>query len=193
MIDLATPLKKEDLMELKAGDTVTLSGTIFTARDRAHRYFLENDFKKIKGGVIYHCGPIMMNREAISAGPTTSARMDPYTPRLIERYGIRAVIGKGGMSKEVIEAMRGKAVYLSAIGGAGVLYADAMRFADVSMEKEFGMPEAIWEFDVEKIPLVVGIDAHGRSLYEEISLESGKGYASLLGLDGRSKEKKDQD
>ena len=172
MIILNTPLKEKDVLKLNAGDNVLLNGTIFTARDKAHLFLLEEDFPAVKGGVIYHAGPIIKGKEVISAGPTTSARLNPYTPKLIEKYGIKAIVGKGGMDQTVIDALKGRAVYLSAIGGAGVLYAKAMKFKNVYKE-EFGMPEAIWEFEVKNFPAIVAIDSKGNSLYEK-TLEKSK-------------------
>jgi len=179
MIILSTPLKQEDILKLNAGDNVLLNGTIFTARDKAHLFLLEEDFPAVKNGIIYHAGPIIKNREVISAGPTTSARLNPYTPKLIEKYGIKAIIGKGGMNQSVVEALRGKAVYFSAIGGAGVLYAEAMKLKNVYKE-EFGMPEAIWEFEVKDFPVIVAIDSKGRSLYNETLRKSGEAYSKLV-------------
>jgi fumarate hydratase subunit beta len=179
MIILKTPLKEDDILKLNAGDYVLLNGTIFTARDKAHLYLLEEDFSAIKNGIIYHAGPIIKDREVISAGPTTSARLNPYTPKLIEKYGIKAIVGKGGMNQSVIDALRGRAVYLSAIGGAGVLYAKAMKYINVYKE-EFGMPEAIWEFEVKDFPAIVAIDSKGNSLYEKTLEKSKKVFSGLI-------------
>lgn len=180
MIKLKTPLAHEEIMKLKAGDNVLLSGTIFTGRDRAHLFFLENDFRKIKDSVIYHCGPIVKGKEVIAAGPTTSSRMNAYTPEMIEKYGIKAIIGKGGMDDMVREALRGKAVYLSAIGGAAVLYADRMKVNGVDKLDEFGMPEAIWEFKVKDFPVTVTMDAHDGSIYDEVKSESEQAAIRVL-------------
>ncbi|MFA6393319.1 MAG: FumA C-terminus/TtdB family hydratase beta subunit [Patescibacteria group bacterium] len=176
---LNTPLKESDILNLNAGDNVLLNGTIFTARDKAHLFLLEEDFPAVKNGIIYHAGPIIKGREVISAGPTTSARLNPYTPKLIKKYGIKAIIGKGGMNQSVVDALRGRAVYFSAIGGAGVLYAEAMKLKNVYKE-EFGMPEAIWEFEVENFPVIVAIDAKGKSLYNETLKKSGEVFAKLV-------------
>ena len=156
-----------NLLDLKAGDKVLLNGTVFTARDKAHRFLAENNFDKIKNSVIYHCGPIVKDNGAIAAGPTTSSRLNFYTPKIIEKYGIKAIIGKGGMDGSVINAMRGKCIYFSAIGGLGVLYADSIRVKGV-YKPEFGMTEAIWEFEVKDFPLVVAIDSRGKNIYEDI-------------------------
>jgi len=180
MISLTTPLKEEDILKLNAGDEVLLNGTIFTARDKAHLFLLGEDFPLVKNGVIYHAGPIIKDNQVISAGPTTSARLNPYTPKLIEKYGIKAIIGKGGMNEGVVNALKGRAVYFSAIGGAGVLYAEAMKFKNV-YKPEFGMPEAIWEFEVKDFPVIVAIDSKGKSLYEDTLEKSKEVYKKLIG------------
>jgi len=179
MIALTTPLKTKDILSLNAGDNVMLSGTIFTARDKAHLFLLAEDFPAVQNGIIYHAGPIIKNREVISAGPTTSARLNPYTPKLIEKYGIKAIIGKGGMNQSVVDALRGKAVYFSAVGGLGVIYAKAMKFKNVYKE-EFGMPEAIWEFEVKDFPVIVAIDSKGKRLYDETLEKSKKEFLRLV-------------
>ena len=170
--------------EQKLGEFVEFSGKIITARDRAHSFFLEatdSELAKLginlNGAIIYHCGPIMRKADsswkAVSAGPTTSARMGRFIPELIERFGIKAVIGKGGMNKEVAEAMKGKCIYLHAVGGTGALLAQRIKKVDsVSMLDEFGMAEAVWQFEVKNFPVVVTIDAHGNSLHEKILQES---------------------
>ncbi len=180
MIRLKTPLSVEEILKLNVGSNVLLSGTIFTARDKAHVFLLENDFDKVKDSVIYHCGPIIKGNKAIAAGPTTSSRMNPYTPKLIEKYEVKAIIGKGGMDNSVLEALKGKAVYFSAIGGAAVTYANAISVKGVDKE-EFGMPEAIWEFEVKDFPLVVAMGAKGNSLYDEVYQKSEKVFRRLIG------------
>ncbi len=167
-----------DFTKLKAGDKISLSGTIFTARDKAHLFLLENDFDKIRNSIIYHCGPIIKDNKVIAAGPTTSSRLNPYTPELIKKYNIRAVIGKGGMNKDVLSAMKGRAVYFAAVGGAGLVYAKNMNVKDV-YKQEFGMPEAIWEFEVKDFPVIVAMDAHGNSIYENVLLKSRDVLESL--------------
>jgi len=180
MISLKTPLSHEDILKLKVSDKVLLNGTIFTSRDKAHRFLLQEDFEKVRGSIIYHSGPIVKNNEAVSAGPTTSARMNPYTPEVIEKYGIKAIIGKGGMDNGVLEALKGKAVYFSGIGGAGVLYAKSIKIKNVDKLEELGMPEAIWEFEVNDFPVIVTMDANGNSLYEDIKQKSKKVFLKLI-------------
>lgn len=156
-----------NFLDLKVGDRVDLTTTFFTARDKAHLYLLDNDFPKINGSIIYHCGPIIKNNEIIAAGPTSSSRFNIYTPKLIEKYGIKAFIGKGGFDYSVLEALKGKAVYFSAVGGASLVYAKKMKIINI-YNKEFGMAEAIYEVEVKNFPVVVTMDSHGNSLYEKI-------------------------
>jgi len=165
---LKTPLNDQDILKLKAGDEVLLSGVIFTARDKAHQFFLDHNFEKINNGIIYHCGPIAQGNKIIAAGPTTSARLNYCTPELIEKYLLKAIIGKGGMDANVLGALKGRAVYLSAIGGAGVQYANKIKKIKNVYKKEFGVVEAIYEFEVKDFPLIVAMDAHGNSLYDEV-------------------------
>ena len=168
-----------DFTKLNIGDKVLLEGTIFTARDRAHLFFLENDFQKIKNSIIYHCGPIVKGNEVIAAGPTSSSRFNVYTKELIDKYGIKAIIGKGGMDKNVLEALRGKAVYLSAIGGAALLYTRNMQLRNV-YKPEFGMTDAIYELEVKDFPVVVTMDSKGNNLHEEILRKSEKAYGEVI-------------
>jgi|Deesub1362A_J573_1020465.scaffolds.fasta_scaffold01011_19 fumarate hydratase subunit beta len=176
---IETPLKKEEIRKLRVGDTVYISGEIVTARDRAHMRILEMLRKREKlpvelnGTVIYHCGPIVsMEREKwkiISAGPTTSARMNDLTKEILKNVELMAIIGKGGMSSEVKDSLRGKGVYFAYPGGAGALAAKSIKEVKNVFWSDLGMPEALWVLRVENFgPLVVGIDSHGRSIYDEI-------------------------
>lgn len=171
---LTTPLSESDVSPLRSGDRVTLTGIVYTARDAAHRRLVELiDAKKelpipIEGQVIYYVGPSPAppGRVIGAAGPTTSYRMDPFAPRLLE-LGLKAMIGKGKRSKEVVDAMvRHKAVYLAAIGGAGALMAKAVTAARVVAYEDLG-PEAVRELRVERLPAVVVNDVLGNDLYEE--------------------------
>ncbi|MFH1432653.1 MAG: FumA C-terminus/TtdB family hydratase beta subunit [archaeon] len=168
-----------DFTKLKAGDRYLLSGTIFTARDKAHLYLLENHLEKITGSIIYHCGPIIKDNLVIAAGPTTSSRLNPYTPKMLEKYNLKAIIGKGGMDRTVLEALKGKAVYFAAVGGAALVYAKKMTLISVH-KPEFGMPEAIWELVVKDLPLIVAMDSEGNSLYDTIKERSEKNLLSIL-------------
>jgi len=173
-------LREADIRTLKAGDKVELSGTIFTARDKAHLYLLGCDEMKDKlsGGVVYHCGPIIQKGDPgiriISAGPTTSERMSLYAPQLLKKYRIRAMIGKGGMDSDTLDAMeRYGCVYLAAVGGAGALIAASVRKVVNVYKEEFGMPEAIYALEVRDMPLIVAMDAKGNSIYENVLRISG--------------------
>jgi fumarate hydratase subunit beta len=173
-VDLKTPLTSRDVEALKAGDRVTISGKIYTARDAAHRRLMdlieagkELPFP-VSGQVIYYVGPSPAppGRVIGAAGPTTSYRMDPYTPKLIE-MGLKAMIGKGKRSDAVKEAMiKHKAVYLAAIGGAGALMARAIKSARVLAYEDLG-PEALREMEVERLPAIVVNDTVGNDLYIE--------------------------
>lgn len=178
--ELKTPLSKEEVLKLKAGDVVYVSGEIFTARDRAHQRALEYMEKGLElpvrfdGSVVYHCGPIIVRKNdewrVVSAGPTTSTRMNAVTPKILERVDVMAIIGKGGMNESVVGALKGKGVYLAYTGGAGALAARAVKRVKGVFWEDLGMPEAIWVFEVEKFgPCFVAIDAHGNSLYAEVS------------------------
>lgn len=177
-IKLKTPLSKEDVIKLKAGDIVYLSGTIYTARDRAHQRILdEGSPVDLKGSVIFHAGPIItsksqdddINYEMVAVGPTTSTRMNPYQPGVL-KLGVKAVIGKGGMDEGTTNALKeNSAVYLAAVGGCAALYVKSILNVKSVNWIDLGVPEAIWELEVENFgPLVVAMDSHGNNLYEEV-------------------------
>lgn len=171
--ELTTPLKAEDLEALKAGDLVHLNGVLYTGRDAAHKRMVEALDRgealpvDIEGQVIYFVGPTPAKpgQPIGSAGPTTSYRMDSYSPRLME-LGLRGMIGKGNRSQEVRDAMvRHKCVYFASVGGAGALVAKRIKKADVVAYEDLG-PEAIRRLEVEQFPVVVVNDVHGNDLYE---------------------------
>jgi fumarate hydratase, class I len=174
-IPLRTPLTEEGVRNLKAGDIVLLSGTVFTGRDAVHQYLHKGgDLDVIRGGVIYHCGPVVLEENGgyrvMAAGPTTSIREEPYQADVIKRFGIRAVIGKGGMGPKTLQACRENGcVYLHAIGGAAQIYARCVEKVPNVYLKQFGSPEAVWEMQVKDFPAVVTMDAHGRSLHQEVA------------------------
>ncbi|MBU0627773.1 MAG: FumA C-terminus/TtdB family hydratase beta subunit [Nanoarchaeota archaeon] len=185
---LTIPLKDEDIEKLKINDKVYLTGNIVTARDKAHLYLLKEDPNLgLKGGTIYHCGPVVKKQdgkyEIIAAGPTTSIRMDLYESDIIEKYGVKAVIGKGGMGKRTLDALQKyKAVYLSALGGAAVLLAQSIvKVKDVLKLEDFGVPEALWVLEVKDFPAIVTMDAHGGSLHENILKKSEKELKKIIG------------
>jgi len=155
------------------GERIKVSGTLFTARDRAHKFLVDNNFDEIQGAVIYHCGPIVKDNKIIAAGPTTSSRMNMYMPKLIEKYNIKAFIGKGGIDKESVKAMKKHGcVYLSVTGGIGALTARRIKNIKNIYKKEFGMPEAIYELEVEDLPVTVTVDKEGNNLYDNIIKKS---------------------
>lgn len=171
---LRTPLSVEDIEPLRSGDPVTITGIVYSARDAAHRKLFEliesgrDPPIPIKGQVLYYVGPSPAPPGKVigSAGPTTSYRMDPYTPKLLE-LGLKGMIGKGNRSSEVKAAViQRKALYMAAIGGAGALVAKAVKKAQVVAYPELG-PEAIRELEVERLPAIVVNDLHGNDLYIE--------------------------
>ncbi|HHX51683.1 MAG TPA: Fe-S-containing hydro-lyase [Clostridia bacterium] len=173
-VQLKSPLQEEDVVSLRAGDQVFLSGIIYTARDAAHARLVEllQKGKKLpvnlSGQIIYYVGPSPAKPGAVigSAGPTTSYRMDAYTPALLEK-GLKGMIGKGSRSPEVKEAIKQyKAVYFAAVGGAAALMAKCIKKAQVVAYADLG-PEAIHELEVENLPVTVINDCWGGDLYEE--------------------------
>ncbi len=172
--NLQTPLTDEDVSQLKIGDKVYLSGTIYTGRDAAHKKLVQllKDNEElpfdIKGQVIYYVGPSPAppGKPIGSAGPTTSYRMDPYAPTLMD-VGLKGMIGKGQRSQAVVDSIvKNKAVYLAAIGGAAVVVAKAIKEAKVIAYEELG-PEAIRELKIEDMPCIVANDTFGEDVYKE--------------------------
>ncbi|WP_457752833.1 FumA C-terminus/TtdB family hydratase beta subunit [Thermococcus sp.] len=172
-MELKVPLSKKDVQKLKIGDIVHLSGIIYTARDLAHRKIVELARKgklpfDLEGAVIYHCGPIVRKNERfeiVSAGPTTSARMNRYLDEVLS-LGVKGIIGKGGMNPESFK--RHKAVYFAFTGGAGSLAAKSIKkVRDVFWLDELSIPEAVWVLEVEGFPLLVAIDTYGNSIYKK--------------------------
>ncbi|HEY3362050.1 MAG TPA: FumA C-terminus/TtdB family hydratase beta subunit [Methanosarcina sp.] len=181
---LQTPLKKEDIEKLNAGDIVYISGEILTARDEAHARILEMGEKKerlpfsLEGSVIYHCGPLMQQNESgwkvISAGPTTSGRMSKMTPSILKAHEVRAIIGKGGM-KGIADTLKSKCIYLAYTGGCAALAAELIKEVKAVHWLDFGMPEAVWVLKVEEFgPLIVGIDTKGKDIFTEVREKAQK-------------------
>jgi len=169
---ISAPLNKREIEKLKAGSQVSLSGIIYTARDQAHKRLVEaiNSGRKLpielKNATIYYCGPTAKPKGKIigSCGPTTSLRMDAFTPVLL-RAGLKAMIGKGGRSREVIAAIKKyKAAYFLAYAGCGALLAQYVKQAAVVAYEDLG-PEAIYRLEVKDFPLIVAVDSRGRSIY----------------------------
>jgi fumarate hydratase class I len=202
--DLHIPISEETIRSLHVGDQVRLYGTVITARDAAHKYIKDTFFKGgavseadqqvhdelarlWQGGVMYHCGPVVSKDEAggwhfVSAGPTTSIREEPYEADVIRHFGLRAVIGKGGMGPKTLAACQEYgAAYLHAIGGAATLIASYVKqVLGVHKKEELGMPEAFWVVRVEGFPTIVTMDVHGVSLHEKLLEESRERLAALL-------------
>ncbi|MCP1715044.1 fumarate hydratase subunit beta [Methanocalculus alkaliphilus] len=170
-MNIRTPLGTE-VLSLRAGDRVLLSGLIYTARDEAHLKMMEAGIPfDPEGAAIYHCGPVIQGEQIIAAGPTTSARMNHLTGFLLDS-GVRCLIGKGGMDSGVREALRGRAVYLAFTGGCAALAASHMKLQGVHYP-DLGMAEAVWIIEVTDLPLVVGIDSHGGDLFSKINDRAG--------------------
>jgi fumarate hydratase subunit beta len=179
MIALSTPVSEDAARALKVGDEVLISGKLFTGRDAVHKYLHDGGQLPagvdLRNGILYHCGPVIIKDaegkwKCVAAGPTTSIREEPYQWQVIRDLGLRGVIGKGGMGAKTLAACKEYGcVYLHAVGGAAQVLAERiLRVPQVYMMEEFGAPEAIWEFEVSEFPAVVTMDAHGRSLHEEI-------------------------
>ncbi|HEY7856486.1 MAG TPA: fumarate hydratase [Terriglobales bacterium] len=185
-VRLRAPISEEEVRRLKVGDMVLLSGTIYTGRDAVHAHLMHHDAPvDLRGAVLYHCGPVA-TRDAEggwrigAAGPTTSIREEPYQADLLRRFGMRVVMGKGGMGKRTLAALEEcGAVYLNAVGGAAQYYSRAVKKVRGVHFLEFGTPEAMWELEVEDFPAVVTMDSHGNSLHAQVERESGQALKSL--------------
>ncbi len=207
MYKLKIPLNNEEILKLRVGDSVSLSGVILTGRDAVHKWMAENFIRSgrekretdqdiydiikplLNGGVIYHCGPIVTKDETdqyhfVAAGPTTSIREEPYQAEVMAHFNIKGVIGKGGMGAKTLAAcQKVPGVYLHAIGGAAAVIAKSIRKVCAVYKMEFGIPEAIWVIDVEDFPAVVTMDAHGASLHANVENTSRQALESLLAVD----------
>tara|TARA_B110000438_G_scaffold258949_1_gene268000 strand:+ start:484 stop:1059 length:576 start_codon:yes stop_codon:yes gene_type:complete len=180
MTELTTPISEEQIRTLKVGDSVAISGVVYTGRDAVHKYLHEGgelpEGVNLEGGIIYHCGPVVVKDEAgdwqvTAAGPTTSIREEPYQAGIMKKFGVRGVIGKGGMGpKTLAGCAENGGVYLHAIGGAAQVLAEHItQVRNVYFLEEFGSPEAIWELEVDQFPAVVTMDSHGKSLHAEVA------------------------
>jgi len=183
---LNTPLTEEAVRTLKVGDVVLIHGEMYTGRDMVHAWLMKNPPPvDLNGAIIYHCGPVMLKQGdewvTKAAGPTTSSREEPYQGEVIRRYGLRGVIGKGGMGARTSAALKEYgAVYLHAIGGAAQFYAQAIKkVPGVHFLAEFGVPEAMWHLQVKDFYAIVTMDAHGNSLHAEVGKATGEVLATL--------------
>ena len=204
MAHLSLPASGADMAQLSVGDTVFISGVILTARDAAHKYLVETFIKgtppaselalyeKLKadlaGGAIYHCGPVVSKQDGrycfVSAGPTTSIREEVYEDLVIEHFGVKVIIGKGGMGPRTLKAcQQHQAAYLHAIGGAGTLIAASVEeVLDVYKLSEFGAPEAFWKIRVKDFPTVVTMDCSGASIHTAVAEQSKAKLQQLLAV-----------
>ena len=203
MRELTIPIRSE-VSQLTVGEPVLISGVMATGRDAAHKWLSETFIEKsrapegddeaaydelrriLPGSLIYHCGPVVSGLDTkdyrfVAAGPTTSIREEPYEADVIRHFGLRGVIGKGGMGKRTLEGCaRSEAAYFHAIGGAATIIARTVKRVLGVLKLEFGVPEAIWLIEVEKFPAVVTMDANGHSLHEAVFEESSRLLADLL-------------
>lgn len=191
MTKLQYPFSESAIRSLKAGDAVSISGLIFTGRDKLHKYFADggNLGVDFTDGALYHCGPVVIKKDGewkvVAAGPTTSVRENPYEPDFIAKTGVRIIIGKGGMDNATLDAMRKYGcVYIQAVGGAAALSAASVkRVPRVDHLDEFGAAEACWHFEVEDFPGIVAMDSHGTSLFESVRESSKKKLKAIFEKD----------
>jgi fumarate hydratase class I len=182
---LTPPLTEAQMRALKVGDVVLVTGEMFTGRDNVHAYLMKNPPPvDMNGSVLYHCGPVMLKEgeqwSVKAAGPTTSSREEPYQADVIKRYGVRAVIGKGGMGAKTLAALQEfGAVYLNGIGGAAQYYARTVEQVLGVHLMEFGIPEAMWHLRVKGFAAIVTMDAHGNSLHADVEKATGAALAAL--------------
>jgi fumarate hydratase class I len=186
-VALRAPIDEATIRSLHVGDVVLVSGRMHTGRDAVHAYLMKHEPPvDLRGGVLYHCGPVVLKEgdgwRMTAAGPTTSIREEPYQGEVLRRYGVRAVIGKGGMGAKTLAALKETgAVYLNAIGGAAQFYARCIERVEGASLMEFGTPEAMWHLEVRDFPAIVTMDAHGNSLHQTVEEESGRALAALRG------------
>jgi fumarate hydratase class I len=182
---LTPPLTEAQMRALKVGDVVLINGEMYTGRDNVHAYLMKNAPPvNLNGSVLYHCGPVMLKQGDSwmikAAGPTTSSREEPYQADIIKKYGIRAVMGKGGMGAKTLAALKEcGAVYLNAIGGAAQFYARTIEKVLGVELMEFGIPEAMWHIRVNNFPAIVTMDAHGNSLHAGVEKATGEVLEAL--------------
>jgi fumarate hydratase class I len=182
---LTPPLTEAQMRALHVGDVVLISGEMYTGRDNVHAYLMKNPPPvDLQGAALYHCGPVMLKEgdrwTVKAAGPTTSIREEPYQADVIKRYGVRAVIGKGGMGPKTLAALKeAGAVYLNGIGGAAQYYARTVEQVLGVHLMEFGIPEAMWHLRVRNFAAIVTMDAHGNSLHADVEKATGEALESV--------------
>ncbi len=181
-----TPI--EDARKYKVGDVIYITGNVILARDEAHKKLLEEGAPlDLKGSVIYHCGPVVTKKDGewkvIAAGPTTSIRMEIFEDEFIARFHPAIIVGKGGMGERTLKALKEHgAVYAAYTGGCGALAAERIKSVkEVHFLDELGIPEAVWVFNVEEFgPLVVAMDSHGNSIYDDVDARAKKNLDDVL-------------
>lgn len=187
--DLIYPFTADKVRKLHAGDGVRIFGLVFTGRDRLHKHLAETHAAPVDmhDGALFHCGPVVRRGadgswKIVAAGPTTSIREEPYMANVIAEQGVRLILGKGGMGGQTLAACREHGcVYLQAVGGAAAVIAKAVKkVLDVHFMDEFGATEAMWSLQVDGLEAVVGMDSHGRSLYDEVARSSAAKLKEIL-------------
>lgn len=204
MKSLTIPIPDEEIRQLNVGDPVSLSGVMVTGRDAVHKWMIDTFVKKVRapegddlevyeaikpllaGSAIYHCGPVVADLDSgdysfVAAGPTTSIREEPYQGDVMRHFNIKAVIGKGGMGPQTLDACSEvPGVYLHAIGGAASLIAQSVRQVLSVYKLDFGVPEAMWVIEVKDFPAVVTMDSHGNSLHAKVQAVSKEAFEKLV-------------
>lgn len=204
MKSLTIPIPDEEIRQLNVGDPVSLSGVMVTGRDAVHKWMIDTFVKKVRapegddlevyeaikpllaGSAIYHCGPVVAGLDSgdysfVAAGPTTSIREEPYQGDVMRHFNIKAVIGKGGMGPQTLDACSEvPGVYLHAIGGAASLIAQSVRQVLSVYKLDFGVPEAMWVIEVKDFPAVVTMDSHGNSLHAKVQALSKEAFEKLV-------------
>ena len=204
MREITIPISDETIRELKVGEPVSLSGVMMTGRDAVHKWMIETFVKQtrepqgddlevydaikplLNGGIIYHCGPVVSGLDTkdykfVAAGPTTSAREEPYQADVMKHFNAKGVIGKGGMGlKTLAGCQEVPFVYFHAIGGAASYIAQSVQKVLAVYKLDFGVPEAMWVIEVKDFPVVVTMDSHGGSQHAVIDEKSKKVFDELL-------------
>ncbi|NQS91120.1 MAG: fumarate hydratase C-terminal domain-containing protein [Chloroflexi bacterium] len=204
MKELSIPISPESILDLHTGDTVQLTGVLATGRDAVHKWMIDTFIRKTRKpqdddlavyeaikpifmeSLIYHCGPVVSGMDSgdykfVAAGPTTSIREEPYQSEVLRHFNMRGVIGKGGMGPSTLQACQDvPAAYFHAIGGAASLIAESVEEVIGVYKLDFGVPEAIWVLKVKNFPVVVTMDAHGKSIHAEVEEASKKKLKEIL-------------